>query len=260
MGLQLCVLGSGSGGNCIYIASPLTRVLIDVGLSCAGVKRALAQLSVELSDVHAVCLTHEHVDHRNGLPVLHRRTGALLFANSGTISGMERDERMRGLPWQMFSTGHSFQIGDLTFEPFSVPHDSYDPVGFVIRNGASCAGIVTDMGMVTTLIRERLRACQALVIESNHDEDLLRQANRPWPLIQRILGMQGHLSNAQAAELLASIAGPHLKAVLLAHLSSDCNKPHLAERAARQALERAGQPHVRVLLTHASQISELVEV
>jgi phosphoribosyl 1,2-cyclic phosphodiesterase len=132
-------------------------------------------------------------------------------------------------------------------------------VGFIIRCDETRVGVVTDMGMVTGLIRERLRACNVLVVESNHDEQMLKEADRPWHLKQRISGRQGHLSNQHAAELLTEIAGPHLKAVFLAHLSSECNSPELALRTVTAALTASGHSHVRVVVAPSDRVSELWE-
>ncbi len=247
--LQICVLASGSGGNCTYVASPRTAVLVDAGLSARDTMRRLTTAGVAADTLRGILITHEHGDHTAGVPVLTRRYGLPLYANSGTIDGMERNPRMRKLPWNRFMTGTPFLIDDLTIEPFSVPHDCYDPVGFVVHTGGIRVGLVTDMGMTTTLIRERLRQCQALVIESNHDEQLLMASDRPWTLKQRIRGSQGHLSNRHAADLIAEVAGPELVDVFLAHLSAECNAPHVALECAREALNARGLAHVTVHCT-----------
>jgi phosphoribosyl 1,2-cyclic phosphodiesterase len=260
MSLHVCVLASGSAANCTYVASPRTRILIDAGLSGRETARRLALLGVDLRAIQAVCVTHEHEDHKAALGSLQRRHGLALYANAGTIEAIEHDERLRNLAWQVFTTGHPFQIGDLTLEPFSVPHDSYDPIGFVVCAGDLRAAVVTDMGITTGLIREKLRSCQVVVLECNHDEAMLRDAERPWSLKQRIAGRQGHLSNRQAGELIADIAGPQLQAVFLAHLSAECNRPQLALQAIREALARGGQDRVTVRLTYADRASEVVSV
>jgi len=258
MSLRICVLASGSSANCTYVASEQTAVLIDAGLSVRETGRRLAFLGVDLQSICAVCVTHEHEDHSAALGRLHRQYNVALYANAGTIEAVERDDTMRNLPWQVFTTGAPFKIGDLSFEPFSVPHDSYDPVGFVISSGAARLAIVTDMGMSTELIRLRLRQCGAVVVECNHDEELLKNAQRPWSLKQRIAGRQGHLSNRQAGELIADIAGQHLQAVFLAHLSVECNRPDLAVRTVQEALARKGCQHVAVKLTYPDRVSDLV--
>ncbi|MEI8121620.1 MAG: MBL fold metallo-hydrolase [bacterium] len=257
--MRVCVLGSGSGGNCTYVASRQTGILIDAGLSGRATGLRLAEVGVSMDSIQAICVTHEHSDHTAGLSVLHRGGRVKLYANSGTLSGLDAKLVDKKLQWNVFSTGSAFQIGDLTLNPFTVPHDAYDPVGFVIAQGGIHVGVVTDMGMVTGLIRERLRVCNALVIESNHDEQMLKTADRPWYLKQRIIGRQGHLSNQHAAELVAEIAGPHLKSVILAHLSGDCNRPDLAQKTVSEALSKAGYSHIKVVIAPPDRVSEVWE-
>ena len=258
MALHLCVLGSGSSGNCTFIGSGTTGVLIDAGFSGKETVRRLEEAGLTMQAVHAVCISHEHADHTAGVGVLHRRFSLPLYANSGTIEALASDPGSRELPWQIFTNGTPFWVGDLCVEPFSVPHDAYDPVGFVIgTKDGSRVGIVTDMGVSTSLIRERLRGCRAIVIEANHDEELVKKADRPWSLKQRILGRQGHLSNAGAAATVVDIAGPGLQHVYLAHLSKDCNRGELALRTARKALDKAGYSRVKVSLTFPDKTSEV---
>ncbi len=257
MAVRMCVLASGSSGNCTLVSAGETSILIDAGLSCREIERRLGLAGFTLGQIQAVCLSHEHSDHTAGIGVLQRRHGLPLYANGGTIEALGRDPKLQSLGWRTFQTGSAFTVGSLHIEPFSVPHDAFEPVGFVIRHGDVRVGIVTDMGMATHLIRERLRICRAIVIEANHDEGLLRAARRPWQLKQRILGRQGHLSNDGAAQLLAEIAGPALQQVFLAHLSADCNRQDLALNFARQRLDAAGQAHVRVSLSHPDRISEV---
>ncbi len=257
--LRICVLASGSGGNCTYVATAQTAVLVDAGLSATDTLRRLAAIGIATPHIDGVLITHEHGDHTAGAAVLSRRHGIALYANSGTIDGIERNPKLRDLPWNRFMTGSAFQIGDLTIEPFSVPHDCFDPVGFVLHANGTRIGVVTDMGMITTLIRERLRRCHALVIECNHDEQLLMDSARPWSLKQRIAGRQGHLSNRHAAELIADVAGPELAQVFLAHLSAECNDPDMAIACARAALDARGRPHVTLCRTWQDRPSPMWE-
>lgn len=257
--MRVCVLASGSSGNCTLVSSLGTTLLIDAGLSGRETVRRLESVGIALSSVSAVCLTHEHDDHCTALSVLSRKAGIPLYANSGTVEAVEKGDKAKGLKWNIFSTGSPFTIGGLTLEPFSVPHDAYDPVGFVVRDGTVRLGIATDIGMSTSLIRERLRGCHVLVIESNHDEELLRDADRPWVLKQRILGRQGHLSNKQAGELVAQVAGSDLRSVFLAHLSAQCNRGDLAVRTVSGILAAAGHGAVAVKLAYPDRVSEVVE-
>jgi phosphoribosyl 1,2-cyclic phosphodiesterase len=257
MTLSLCVLASSSAGNCTYVASAQTAILIDAGLSGKELLRRLVQVGVAAGRIQAVCLTHEHGDHTVGLSVLHKRLGLQLYANSSTVEALGRQPNNQALPWNIFTTGSPFLIGDLRIEPFSVPHDAYDPVGFIVENDGSRVGVVTDMGMATELIRQRLRQCRALVVEANHDERLVTNAKRPWSLKQRVLGRQGHLSNRHAAELLAQVADANLQAVFLAHLSGECNRPELAQDTVAKALRAKECSHVHVHLTYPDRASDV---
>jgi phosphoribosyl 1,2-cyclic phosphodiesterase len=260
MALRLCVLASGSAGNCIYVGSETTRILIDAGVSGKATAARLAEIGVDAESIDAVCLTHEHDDHKASLHVLHRRYGVSVYSNSGTIEALRGNPKLSALPWNVFTTGQPFQIGDLVLEPFRVPHDSYDPVGFVVRCGDARIGVATDMGMATELIRQRLRNCEALVLESNHDEAMLQASTRPWSLKQRIAGRQGHLSNSKAGSLIVDVAGETLQTVFLAHLSRDCNTPALATTTVERVLQREGLSHIAVKMTHASGVSDVVTV
>ncbi len=256
MALQLCILGSGSAGNSILVCSDETFILVDAGFSARETERRLAALGLQPSQIAGICVTHEHNDHTAGLRILQKKHGIPLYANAGTIEALARSPGARDLRWNVFATGSSFPIGDLLVEAFSVPHDAYEPVGFVVSDGQDRVGVATDMGMATQLVRDRLAGCRAIVIESNHDEQLLQAAERPWSLKQRIMGRQGHLSNRLAADLLAGIAGPHLEHVFLTHLSEDCNRADLALATVGGQLERVGCAHVRLSLSYPDRVSE----
>ncbi len=240
------MLGSGSSGNCTLVASEKSAVLVDVGLSGREISRRLEAVSFRISDVGAICLTHEHEDHVAGLKVLHKRHNIPLYANTATVEAVSLRGKCKGLRWTVFTTGCLFEIGDMTIEPFTVPHDSYDPVGFIFGNSNARVAVITDIGMSTSLVREKLRPCSAIIVESNHDEKLLRDSDRPWSLKQRIAGRQGHLSNAQAGKLVSETAGPDLRLVVLAHLSRDCNTPELAISSMKRALDEVGRSDVQV--------------
>lgn len=255
--MELCVLSSGSSGNCILVQSGATKILIDAGLSGRETERRLAAINVAPNEIQGICLTHEHGDHVAGLRVLHSRYNIKLYANSGTAQALRRLPRFANLPWNIFTTGSKFQIGEVCIEPFAVSHDAYEPVGFIAHNSHVRAGIVTDIGVGTHLVRERLRGCHALVIESNHDEQMLIDSKRPEYLKQRIRSRQGHLSNRLAGELLAEIADANLQQVFLAHISSDCNQPELAISTVNRILTDRGLAKVRLTLTSADKISEI---
>jgi phosphoribosyl 1,2-cyclic phosphodiesterase len=257
MSLEVCVLASGSSGNCIYIASANTRVLIDAGLSAKQIAIRLEQIGVSPESINGICISHEHGDHIGGIRVMQKRHNIPIYSNAGTLNGIMRQPKSHEIAVKVFQTGSAFEIGDITIEPFSVPHDAYEPVGFRLTANGISVGSVTDLGMPTALVRDKLTGCKAIVIEANHDEDLLREALRPWPLKQRIRSRQGHLSNIDAARLISECATEHLEHVFLAHLSSDCNTPDTAIRTVASQLRLDGLDHIQLEISHASRISSI---
>ncbi len=250
--MKFSVLASSSKGNCTYVEAGGTRILVDAGLRCSGVCERLAAIGRSLDDVQAVLVTHGHTDHTSSLPVIEGRTGVPVYATDGTALTIERDGRREkpDLDWNfaVFAAGEPFALGDLEVEPFPVPHDAADPVGFVLRGpGGATLGFATDLGEAPPAVARRLAGCAALVLEFNHDRQMLLASDRSWTLKQRILGRSGHLSNEQAADLLAQVATPALRHVVPAHLSDECNEPGLALSAARGALRRAGLDPAAVL-------------
>lgn len=249
----LVVLGSGSRGNAIYIGGPRTRLLVDCGLSARQVGLRLREIGVDPASLDAVLISHEHRDHVGGLGLLKRLRRTKCMANRLTLDGMdgaggrgqtaERPERV-----EVFTTGEPFEIGDFWINPFPVLHDALDPVGFEIRLNGLKLGVTTDLGHATTLVRERLKGADVLVVETNHDEELLRNnVRRPWPLKQRILSKTGHLSNTAAAKLLADAAAAGTtRHIVLAHLSQECNTEALARQAVLAHLELVGLGEVPI--------------
>lgn len=261
MSIRLCVLASGSRGNSTFIGTETTRILIDAGLSAKQVALRLAEIGERPEDLDAICVTHEHTDHIAGIRVLQRKYGIPVYANGGTLDGIRAAQKgAHELVCRQFTTGAGFALGDFEVEPFSIPHDAYEPVGFVLRCEGVSIGMATDVGIVTNLIRQKLRACDVVVIEANHEESMVHEAPRPWSLKQRILSNQGHLSNRAAADLVAGIAGEGLRHLFLAHLSSDCNSPSRARRVFESVLTEAGHDHVSICMTGANEISELLEL
>lgn len=257
MSLEVCVLASGSSGNCIYVASEKTRVLIDAGLSAKQIAIRLEQIGVVPESINGICVSHEHGDHIGGIRVLQKRHGIPVYTNAGTLNGIKRQPKSDEIDVKIFQTGSAFEIGDISIEPFSVPHDAYEPVGFRLSCNGMSVGSVTDLGMPTALVRDKLRGCKAIILEANHDEDLLREAPRPWPLKQRIRSRQGHLSNMDAARLISESATDALEHVFLAHLSSDCNTPDTAMRTVASQLRLDGLEHINLEISLASQISSM---
>lgn len=247
MSLAICSLASGSSGNCYLIRSRSTALLVDAGISARRIRNGLAGLDLDANSLEGVLVTHEHSDHISGLKTLTRTGGIKIYANEETFRGMRfqlpEDRCCR------FSTGDTFRVGDLDIRTFAVSHDTADPVGYSVSFEGCRITIVTDTGAVTQPLMAEIREADILVLESNHDESILRMGHYPWFLKQRILGEQGHLSNEAAARALAAVLQDEqrmgqkkLRRVLLAHLSRENNFPEMAMATMENILEESGCP------------------
>lgn len=227
--MRFASIGSGSKGNGTLIEVGSTRVLMDCGFSIAQVEQRMARLGCSPGELDAIVVTHEHGDHIKGVGALARRYKLPVWLTYGTA---RHQHRLGKLPQQhAFSSHEAFSIGDLAIEPYPVPHDASEPVQFVFSDGARRLGILTDVGCWTPHIERCLSNCDALVLECNHDVDLLARGPYPPSLKQRVGGRHGHLSNAQAAELLSRLDTGKLQHLVAAHLSEENNSPEHAAQA-----------------------------
>lgn len=232
MGFRIQILGTSSSGNCALIETRRTRILLDAGFSGRRLEGLLKQAGKPIETIDAVFLTHEHSDHIAGLRGLARHKHLKFFANYGTAQ-VAQAKLSRDLQWKVFETGRSFTFKDLSIETVLLPHDAMEPVGFVFRTGGKdlfdprgSLAWMTDLGHVPGSLGEFVRDVQLLVLEANHDPDLLEgDAKRPFSVKQRISGRHGHLSNAAARHFLETVDRPLWRRVLMAHLSRDCNDP-----------------------------------
>jgi phosphoribosyl 1,2-cyclic phosphodiesterase len=260
---RLWILGSGSGGNAIYLSSPGARILIDIGFGPRQLVERLRQIDANPAQINAVLISHEHSDHIRGLNLLKRKALPNTFCYANRLTAEAIHGATGSLPerLRLFSDGDPFTIADITVNPFSVLHDAIDPVGFeILCNGVKIT-VATDLGFVTGLVRERMKDSHCVIIEANHDEGLLKHdVHRPWSLKQRILGKTGHLSNESAARLLAEIAHDQLGKVVLAHISRDCNTPALARSTALKHLTKAGMSHIPIIVAKQHQVSTEIEI
>jgi phosphoribosyl 1,2-cyclic phosphodiesterase len=234
--LSACVLASGSKGNAIYLADGETRVLVDAGLSGREIERRMEARQLAAADLDAILVTHEHADHIQGVGVLARRYHIPVYISRRTAqAGSGRLGNIADLVH--FRCGTPFHIGALAFHPFTTTHDAADSAGFTVASGNCKAGIATDLGIVTELVKRHLDGCQLLVLEANHDDQMLIDGPYPWPLKQRIRGRNGHLSNTQCRDLLGALLHADLKQVILAHLSDNNNTPAQALNTVSEALQ-----------------------
>ncbi|SKB01614.1 Phosphoribosyl 1,2-cyclic phosphodiesterase [Prosthecobacter debontii] len=260
--VRLTVLGSGSSGNCAVVSTGRTTVLVDAGLSAKQICLRLAAAGYTLDQIDGILLTHEHQDHTNGLEVLSSKRPLPLYATALTREVLESHLKFRTPPaWRLMTTGSAFDFQDLRIECFPVPHDAVDPVGFVLADEESRLGLLSDVGFVTNLIKDRLKTSDSLFVEANYDTQLLdADVKRPWATKQRISSRHGHLSNEQAAELIESIAHPGLHHVVLGHLSDDCNQPDRAIRCIQESLKRVGNTETKVLCAERRCHTQTIEV
>lgn len=236
--LRFCCLGSGSEGNALVVEARdglwPTRVLVDNGFNLRQLKRRLARAGLALDDLDAVFITHEHSDHAAGAALLARRRGIPVFATAGTARACQLVER--GCDWRRLRDGATVGVGGIAVQPYAVPHDAEEPVQFVFSDGAVRLGLLTDIGSECDSVVNALAGLHAFILECNHDAEMLRTGPYPHFLKSRISGDHGHLSNDQAAALLARIDRRSLRLVIAAHLSRSNNHPALAQAALARVL------------------------
>lgn len=231
--MRFAYLGSGSRGNAALIETSDTKLMLDCGFSVNECLRRLSRLGVDAAEIDALLVTHEHGDHIRGVGRLARRFGLPVYMTPGTWSAA-RIGRIKDL--HQINCHEPFSIGDVTIEPLPVPHDAREPCQYVFESRGRRLGVLTDTGHVTTHIRQSFRACDALVIEFNHDLDMLEKGPYSRALKARIAGRFGHLSNDQAAELVAEVAHGDLQHVMAVHISEKNNTPDVARRAVYSGL------------------------
>jgi phosphoribosyl 1,2-cyclic phosphodiesterase len=257
--LRLVVLGSGSGGNSVVVEASGRRLLIDAGFSCREIERRLALAGLAPQGFDALVVTHEHEDHVRGADRFCRRHGVPLFATAGTLDGSPLSEAVhRGAT--VIRSGEPWEVGGFRLEAFGIPHDAREPVGLVVEDDfGRRVGLVADLGTRSRLAWGRLAELDLLILETNHDLEMLRNGPYPWPLKQRVAGRHGHLSNEDAAQGLAELVCDRLRWVVLYHLSRTNNLPALAAAAVGEALGKEGSP-AALVVAQQHEPTEWVEI
>lgn len=234
--MRLCSIASGSSGNCIYAGSDSTHILVDVGISGKRTEAGLKELDLSMRDIDGIFITHEHADHIAGLGVLARKYEVPIYATKGTIEAILHTSSTGKIPEELFHVvkpDEKVIIKDLICNPMKISHDAADPVAYRISHGRKRVAIVTDLGNYNDYTVESLKGMDALLLEANHDINMLQVGPYPYYLKQRILGDRGHLSNERAGQLLCRLLHDRLQAVVLGHLSKENNMPELAYEAVR---------------------------
>lgn len=256
--LRICNLGSGSSGNATFVATDEARVLFDAGFSCRQIQLRLAAIGVDYKTLDAVVISHEHSDHVQGLETLIRKTGVKVFVSQPTS---EKLTWKRAVPeLTTFEAGRGFEIGDLAIETFTVSHDAVDPVGFCIGHGGCKLSIATDLGYLSDSVRYHLLGSDLIVLESNHDLEMLKSGPYPWDLKQRVMSRAGHLSNAAVAEFLSQHWDRRARTVVLAHLSTNNNHPTIAEMDACRAISSVQADDTRVVVASQGSPTPVFEL
>jgi len=232
--MRFASLGSGSAGNALVAEAGDTAVLLDCGFGLKETTMRLARLGLEASDLSGILLTHEHDDHAGGTFRFAARHCLPVFLTHGTLAALGGSPQ--GIELRIIDSHTPFAIGDVEVHPYPVPHDAREPVQFVFGDGAYRIGVLTDTGCGTPCIDAMLTRCDALVLECNHDIDMLTNGDYPWPLKKRILGRLGHLDNTGAAGILSRLDNSRLQHIIAAHLSQHNNRPDLARHALSTAL------------------------
>ena len=250
MSLRICVLGSGSKGNSTVVATEKTRLLVDAGLNRRETYARLAAAGERTDGFNAILISHEHSDHVAGLRLLAIDWKVPIYITRATREVISWDPKL--CAFELFSAGEKFRVGDIEVTPFSVPHDATDPVAFTLESQGIKIGVVTDLGYVHEVVKQRVKGCHCLIFESNHDLEMLKVGPYPWHIKQRVMSRHGHLSNLATADFLSEDFDGAAQVLVLAHLSEINNHPEIARLTAEQALaERAsGQ---RIALHVASQ-------
>lgn len=242
--MRMCSIASGSSGNCIYVGSGQTHLLVDTGISKKKIEEGLAKLDVKGEEINGILVTHEHIDHIQGLGVFSRKYGVPIYATKGTLKGIEAYKNLGKMPeglYREIAVDKKFSIGDLEIDPFAISHDAKEPSGYRIdyhiknpmHQLKKSVAIATDLGVYDEYIIKKLKHLDAVLLEANHDVHMLQVGPYPYHLKQRVLSDRGHLSNELTGRLLCNILHKDLKHIMLGHLSKENNYDELAKETVK---------------------------
>lgn len=265
--MELCSIASGSSGNCIMVGADNCHLMIDAGISGKRIEQGLNSLGHKTSEMQGVLVTHEHIDHISGLGVIARRYGLPIYATEGTKQAILNTKTVGEIDESLFrviKSDERFSIGGLEIEPIRISHDAADPVAYIIRQGDKAAGVITDLGKYDDYIIDKMQGIQVLLLEANHDVNMLQMGPYPYPLKQRILGDRGHLSNELSGQLLGKVLHDRFKAVVLGHLSKENNYEKLAYETVRLEITMGDNPYkgndFPMYVAKRDGVSELIAV
>lgn len=265
--MRLCSIASGSSGNCIYIGSDQTHLLVDTGISKKRIEEGLAELGVTGEELKGILITHEHTDHIQGLGAFSRRYGVQIYGTRGTIAGIRGCKGVGKIEeelYQEIDLDKPFTIGDVKIRPFAISHDAKEPSGYRMECQGRCVAIATDLGEYDDYIIENLKNLHAIVLEANHDVHMVEVGPYPYHLKQRVLSRKGHLSNELTGRLLCNILHDKLKYIVLGHLSKDNNYDELARETVKLEVTMGDTPFngedLNLMVASRDCVSKILEI
>ena len=261
--IELMPIASGSSGNCVYVGTDHTHLIIDAGASGKKTTEGLNGIGLSMEDIDGILITHEHIDHVKGLGVLSRRYGKPIYATQGTIDAILEMKSLGEIDESLFhpiDQNEDFFIKDMTLSPIPISHDAACPVAYIAGSGQKKAGVITDLGTYDDKLKEKIKDLDLILLEANHDVRMLESGKYPYPLKMRILSDKGHLSNEACGRLLSDILHDDIKGIFLGHLSHENNLPLLAEESVKAEIAISDTPYqagdfriVAAARDHASQ-------
>lgn len=265
--MRLCSIASGSSGNCIYVGSEATHLLVDVGISGKRAECGLNSLDISPRELDGILITHEHADHIAGLGVMARKYEIPIYATQGTIEAIKNTGSLGKIDEELFveiQADKKLTIKDIAVNPMRISHDAAEPVAYRFGYGSQKMAVCTDLGVYNDYTVECLKGMDALLIEANHDVNMLQVGPYPYYLKQRILGDRGHLSNENSGKLLSRILHDNLKTIVLGHLSKENNLPELAYEAVRMEITLGDNPYkaddFQIQVAKRSEVSQIIKI
>lgn len=265
--MRICCIASGSSGNCTYVGTDASHILIDAGISGKKTREGVESLNLKLNEIDAIFLTHEHSDHIKGLGIILRKFDIPVYGTPGTIDAVMKCTDIGDFDHALLHTvepDEKFILKDMCIRPVSIAHDAAQPCGYRIENEGRSFGIITDIGSYDEYTIDSMKNLNAMMIEANHDVRMLQTGRYPYMLKKRILSDHGHLSNEKAGDFLDSILNDNIKSLIIGHLSHENNLPELAYEAVRAEIEMSGSKYhandFPLIVAKRTQRSEIVEI
>lgn len=254
--MKFCSLYSGSSGNSLFIQGDETKILVDSGVSAKKITEALESIDVDIKEINAILVTHEHIDHIRSLGTMAKKYNIPIYANLGTWNGIENEKTVVEIEEKnYFKIGEKFEIGELKIMPFSTSHDAIDPCGFSIEHDGKKISIATDLGEMTSEVMKNLKQSKFVLLESNYEPEILKVCSYPYTVKSRIAGIKGHLSNQEAGNTISNLINEGLQNVMLGHLSKESNFPELAHKSVINEMMKNGINANDIELNVASRLN-----